>query len=114
MMKEWIAEYNPQNEEETLAAMREIMQEIALAALSRTDFYKKAVEMFSRNQTKSINAKISLKQKLIYKKANKKIRKIIQQSEKELLRIQNKRKIEAIKSICEKYQVKENTITRLL
>ncbi|MFY7668101.1 MAG: nucleotidyl transferase AbiEii/AbiGii toxin family protein [Crocinitomicaceae bacterium] len=41
-MKEWIAEYNPQNEEETLAAMREIMQEIALAALSRTDFYKKA------------------------------------------------------------------------
>jgi predicted nucleotidyltransferase component of viral defense system len=42
MMKEWIAEYNPQNEEETLAAMREIMQEIALAALSRTDFFKKA------------------------------------------------------------------------
>ena len=42
MMKDWIAEYNPQNEEETLAAMREIMQEIALAALSRTDFYKKA------------------------------------------------------------------------
>jgi predicted nucleotidyltransferase component of viral defense system len=41
-MKEWIAEYNPQNEEETLAAMREIMQEIALAALSRTDFFKKA------------------------------------------------------------------------
>jgi predicted nucleotidyltransferase component of viral defense system len=42
MMKEWIAEYKPQNEEETIAAMREIMQEIALAALSRTDFYKKA------------------------------------------------------------------------
>jgi predicted nucleotidyltransferase component of viral defense system len=42
MMKEWIAEYNPRNEEETLAAMREIMQEIALAALSRTDFFKKA------------------------------------------------------------------------
>ena len=42
MMKDWMAEYNPQNEEETLAAMREIMQEIALAALSRTDFYKKA------------------------------------------------------------------------
>jgi predicted nucleotidyltransferase component of viral defense system len=41
-MKEWIAEYNPKNEEETLAAMREIMQEIALAALSRTDFFKKA------------------------------------------------------------------------
>ena len=42
MMKQWIADYNPQNEEETLAAMREIMQEIALAALSRTDFFDKA------------------------------------------------------------------------
>jgi predicted nucleotidyltransferase component of viral defense system len=42
MMKQWIAEYNPQNEEETLSAMREIMQEIALAALSRTDFFDKA------------------------------------------------------------------------
>ena len=42
MMKDWIAEYNPQNEEETLAAMREIMQEIAIAALSRTDFFDKA------------------------------------------------------------------------
>jgi len=42
MMKEWIAEYNPKNEEETLAAMREIMQEITLSALSRTDFFKKA------------------------------------------------------------------------
>lgn len=42
MMKDWIAEYNPQNEEETLAAMREIMQEIALAALSRTNFFKRA------------------------------------------------------------------------
>jgi predicted nucleotidyltransferase component of viral defense system len=41
MMKQWIADYNPQNEEETLAAMREIMQEIALAALSRTDFFDK-------------------------------------------------------------------------
>lgn len=42
MIKEWIATYNPSNEEERLAAMREIMQEIALAALSRTDFFKKA------------------------------------------------------------------------
>lgn len=57
-----------------------------------TDFHKKAVEMFSRNRTKSINAKISLDQKLIYKKANDKIRKIIQQSEKELIRIKGKSK----------------------
>ncbi len=42
MIKEWIAEYNPQNEEEILAALREIMQEITLAGLSRTDFFEKA------------------------------------------------------------------------
>ncbi len=40
MIKEWISEYNPKNEAETLAAMREIMQEITLSALSRTDFFK--------------------------------------------------------------------------
>lgn len=42
MIKEWIAEYNPQNEEEILSALREIMQEITLAALSRTNFFEKA------------------------------------------------------------------------
>ncbi len=42
MIKEWIAEYKPQSEEETLDALREIMQEIALAGLSRTDFFEKA------------------------------------------------------------------------
>lgn len=41
-MKDWIESYNPQNEEEMLSAMREIMQEIALAGLSRTDFFEKA------------------------------------------------------------------------
>ena len=42
MIKDWIAEYNPQNEGEVLSAMREIMQEIVLAGLSRTDFFDKA------------------------------------------------------------------------
>jgi predicted nucleotidyltransferase component of viral defense system len=42
MIKEWITEYNPQTEEETLAALREIVQEIVLAGLSRTDFFEKA------------------------------------------------------------------------
>lgn len=42
MIKEWIAEYKPQNEDETLSALREIMQEIALAGLARTDFFEKA------------------------------------------------------------------------
>jgi len=42
MIKEWIDEYEPQNEEEILSALREVMQEITLAALSRTDFFEKA------------------------------------------------------------------------
>ena len=42
MIKEWIEEYNPQNEQEILSALREIMQEITLAGLSRTDFFEKA------------------------------------------------------------------------
>jgi predicted nucleotidyltransferase component of viral defense system len=42
MIKEWIAEYKPQNEEEILNSLREIMQEITLAGLSRTDFFENA------------------------------------------------------------------------
>jgi predicted nucleotidyltransferase component of viral defense system len=42
LIKEWIAEYSPKNEEDILDALREIMQEITLAALSRTDFFEKA------------------------------------------------------------------------
>ncbi len=42
MIKDWIAEYKPQNTQDTLSALREIMQEVTLAALSRTDFFEKA------------------------------------------------------------------------
>lgn len=42
MLKEWISEYNPRNEAEANDAFREIMQEIALAGLSRTNFFEKA------------------------------------------------------------------------
>lgn len=42
MIKEWIGEYEPKNTEDLLAALREIMQEVALAGLSRTDFFEKA------------------------------------------------------------------------
>lgn len=31
MIQEWLQEYNPKNQEEAEAALREIMQEIALA-----------------------------------------------------------------------------------
>lgn len=33
MIKEWIQEYNPQNKEDAAAALREIMQEVALPIL---------------------------------------------------------------------------------
>lgn len=42
MIKDWIEEYNPQDEEEIRSALREIMQEVALAGLSRTDFFEQA------------------------------------------------------------------------
>jgi len=42
MIKEWLAEYNPTNKEEALQALREIMQEIALAGLQRAGFFEKA------------------------------------------------------------------------
>jgi predicted nucleotidyltransferase component of viral defense system len=42
MIKEWIQEYNPQNQEDASAALREIMQEVALAGLQRVGFFEKA------------------------------------------------------------------------
>ena len=42
MIKEWISENIPENEEEPLSALREIMQKVTLAGLSRTDFFEKA------------------------------------------------------------------------
>lgn len=42
MIKEWIEEYKPSNKDEAEAALREIMQEVALAGLQRTGFFEKA------------------------------------------------------------------------
>jgi predicted nucleotidyltransferase component of viral defense system len=42
MIKEWIESYNPQTREELNQALREIMQEIALAGLHRSGFFEKA------------------------------------------------------------------------
>lgn len=42
MIKEWIQEYKAKNQEEAEAALREIMQEVALAGLQRTGFFQKA------------------------------------------------------------------------
>ena len=42
MIKEWIEEYKPANKDEATQALREIMQEVALAGLYRGGFFEKA------------------------------------------------------------------------
>jgi len=42
MIKDWLAEYNPKNKEDALSALREIMQEVALAGLYRGGFFEKS------------------------------------------------------------------------
>ena len=42
MIKDWLDSYKPKNKEEALHALREIMQEIALAGLNRAGFFKTA------------------------------------------------------------------------
>ena len=42
MIKEWLQEYNPKTKKDVYDALREIMQEIALAALQRAGFFEKA------------------------------------------------------------------------
>jgi predicted nucleotidyltransferase component of viral defense system len=42
MIKEWLESYKPSNKEEAQSALREIMQEIALAGLYRSGFFDKA------------------------------------------------------------------------
>lgn len=42
MIKEWLASYQPKGRDEATAALREIMQQVALAGLSRGNFFEKA------------------------------------------------------------------------
>lgn len=42
MIQEWLNEYKPSTQEEAYSAIREIMQEIALAGLQRSGFFEKA------------------------------------------------------------------------
>jgi predicted nucleotidyltransferase component of viral defense system len=42
MIKDLLAEYNPKNKDEAQSALREIMQEVALAGLYRAGFFEKA------------------------------------------------------------------------
>ncbi len=42
MIKQWLASYNPANKDDATHALREIMQEVALAGLYRKGFFEKA------------------------------------------------------------------------
>lgn len=42
MIQEWLQEYNPKTKQDVYDALREIMQEIALAGLQRAGFFEKA------------------------------------------------------------------------
>jgi predicted nucleotidyltransferase component of viral defense system len=42
MIKDWLVEYNPKNKDDAQSALREIMQEVALAGLYRGGFFEKA------------------------------------------------------------------------
>ncbi|MEP6612170.1 MAG: nucleotidyl transferase AbiEii/AbiGii toxin family protein [Mucilaginibacter sp.] len=42
MIQEWIAAYDPKDQQQAFDAMREIMQEITLAGLNRSGFFEKA------------------------------------------------------------------------
>ncbi|WP_425636858.1 nucleotidyl transferase AbiEii/AbiGii toxin family protein [Algoriphagus yeomjeoni] len=42
MIQEWIEQYNPKTQEDYFAAIREIMQDVALAGLQRAAFFEKA------------------------------------------------------------------------
>lgn len=42
MIEAWLKEHNPQNNQDTFDAMREVMQEIALVGLYRSGFFEKA------------------------------------------------------------------------
>lgn len=42
MIKEWLASYEPKNQEQAFSALCEIMQEVALAGLQRSGFFEKA------------------------------------------------------------------------
>ncbi len=42
MIKEWLSSYDPPDKDAALQALREIMQEIALAGLQRAGFFEKA------------------------------------------------------------------------
>jgi len=58
MIKQWLEEYQPKDQQEAEQALREIMQEIALAGLQRKGFFDRAT--FYLNNTTMTYKKINI------------------------------------------------------
>jgi hypothetical protein len=76
-------------------------------------FLSKGQEIHKINRLTSCKS-ISMHEKKIRYKANRKVRKIIQATEKELLRIQKSRKTSILDFACTEFQVNRKTIKRIL
>ena len=76
-------------------------------------FLAKGQEIHKINRLTSCKS-ISMHEKKVRYKANRKVRKIIQATEKELLRIQKKRKTSILDYACTEFQVNRKTIKRIL
>ena len=77
-------------------------------------FYNKGLKLHRKNSLKCREANLRLHHKKVIYKANKKIRKIIQRSEKELFRLQKQRKTAILESVCSEFKVNIKTINRIL
>lgn len=77
-------------------------------------FYNKGVKLHRKNYLKCREANLKLHHKKVIYKANVKIRKIIQKSEKELFRLQKQRKTSILDLACTEFQVNKKTIKRIL
>ena len=76
-------------------------------------FLAKGQEIHKINRLTSCKS-ISMHEKKIRYKANRKVRSIIQATEKELFRIQKKRKTSILDFACSEFQVNRKTIKRIL
>lgn len=76
-------------------------------------FLLKGQEMHKINRLASFSS-ISIHEKKVRYKANRKVRAIIQATEKELLRIQKKRKTSTLDFACTEFQVNRKTIKKIL
>jgi hypothetical protein len=77
-------------------------------------FYNKGVKLHRKNYLKCREANLKLHHKKVIYKANVKIRKIIQKSEKELFSLQKYRRSQILESVCTEFQVNIKTIRRIL